>query len=99
MLGGSNHAFVIREKKINANIGIGIGVIIQPSRFILVHKGIVSADVGQLIWLIGVLCFIWGCMNYAEGKGSSKWFGLLGILSLIGLLALFFLPDQHKDGK
>ena len=38
-------------------------------------------------------------MNYAEGKGSSKWFGLLGLLSLIGLLGLVLLPDQNKERK
>ena len=35
-------------------------------------------------------------MSYCEGKGYSKWLGLLGLLSIIGLLVLVFLPDRHK---
>jgi hypothetical protein len=38
-------------------------------------------------------------MNYAEGKGSSKWMGLLGLLSIIGLLGLVLLPDRQKQKK
>lgn len=90
---------MLSDKKKITNIGLGVGIVLQLSRFILVRYGIISPDVGSYIWGLGVLVFVWGCMNYAEGKGSPKWFGLLGVLSLIGLLGLFFLPDQHKDGK
>jgi hypothetical protein len=38
-------------------------------------------------------------MNYAEGKGHSKWLGLLGLLSCFGLIILIFLPDHHKESK
>jgi hypothetical protein len=94
-----DHAFMLKDKIKKTNIGIGVGIILQLSRFILVRQGIIPPDLGIVIWAFGAAFFIWGCMNYAEGKGSSKWFGLLGILSLIGLLGLFFLPDRHKDGK
>ena len=36
-------------------------------------------------------------MNYAEGKGHSKWLGLLGLLSRLGLIVLILLPDHHKS--
>ncbi|HWX19413.1 MAG TPA: hypothetical protein VN578_05840 [Candidatus Binatia bacterium] len=90
---------MLPDKKTNTNIGVGLGIVLQLSRFILVRQGIITPDVGSAIWVLGLLVFVWGCMNYAEGKGVSKWFGLLGILSLIGLLVLFFLPDHHKDDK
>ncbi|NIV69734.1 MAG: hypothetical protein GWN41_06290 [Phycisphaerae bacterium] len=36
-------------------------------------------------------------MNYAEGKGHSKWVGLVGLAGLIGLIVLAVLPDQARD--
>ena len=98
-LGGSTRFVMLPDKKTKTNIGVGIGLIIQLSRFVLYSHGIISRDMSLVIYVFGLVIFVWGCMNYAEGKGSSKWFGLLGFLSLIGLLGLFFLPDQHKDKK
>ena len=40
--------------------------------------------------------FILGCRSYAVGKGHSKWLGLLGLLSCVGLLVLIVLPDHNK---
>jgi hypothetical protein len=45
----------------------------------------------------GGLIFIWGCGQYARAKGYSPWFGLLGLLSIVGLILLVFFPDKHKD--
>ena len=42
--------------------------------------------------------FIWGCMNYAEGKGHSKEVGLLGVAGIVGLIVLIVLPDRHNGG-
>ena len=54
------------------------------------------AMVGAIIALVGAVFFIWGCMNYAVGKGYSKFLGLLGLLSCIGLVVLVLLPDKNK---
>jgi len=86
-------------KKRKTNIGVGIGLVFHLLELILVRQGIIAPETGMFLWAFAVVTFVWGCMNYAEGKGSSKWFGLLGLLSIIGLLGLFFLPDRHKDGK
>ena len=88
---------MLREKKTNTNIGVGLGILLQLLHVILVRQGIVSPILGLIIDIIGLLFFVWGCMNYAEGKGHSKWLGLLGLLSCIGLLVLVFLPDHHKQ--
>jgi hypothetical protein len=48
---------------------------------------------------VGLVLWIWGCVNYAEGKGYSKWFGLLGLLSFIGLAILVIMHDRNKDSK
>lgn len=90
---------MLQDKKKKTITGIGIGIILQLLKSILVRQGVIPPEWGVVIWAAGVVFFVWGCMNYAEGKGSSRWFGLLGLLSLIGLLGLFLLPDRHKDGK
>jgi hypothetical protein len=86
-------AFVLEEKKRNTNIGIGVGILLQLVYRIL---GPGFGVIGSLIGLIGLGFFIWGCANYSEGKGHSKWLGFLGLLSIIGLIVLMFLPDKHK---
>jgi hypothetical protein len=90
---------MLPDKKRKTNIGVGVGLILQLLKLVLVRQGIISPDLGLFLWAFGTVVFIWGCMNYAEGKGSSKWFGLLGLLSLIGLLGLVLLPDQNKERK
>jgi hypothetical protein len=49
-----------------------------------------------VVLLAGTVLFIWGCVNYCQGKGQPGALGLLGLLSLIGLLVLVLLPDKHK---
>jgi len=86
---------MLPEYKTKTNIGIGIGILLQLlGRFLARNEGI--AVVGYVLILVGVVFFIWGCMNYAAGKGHSKLLGLLGLLSCIGLIILVFLPDRHK---
>ena len=86
---------MLPEYKTKTNIGIGIGILLQlAGRF--VARNDATALVGNILALVGFVFFIWGCMNYAAGKGHSKLLGLLGLLSCIGLLILFFLPDRHE---
>ena len=49
---------------------------------------------GVLVAVLGALCMGAGSSFHAVGKGQSLWFGLLGILSPIGLLFLCVLPDR-----
>ena len=80
---------MLPENKTNTNIGVGLGLILE-----IVGRLVFGGSVlGLALVLVGVVLFIWGCMNYAVGKGHSKWLGLLGLLSCIGLIILIFLPD------
>ncbi len=90
---------MLPEKKTKTNIGVGMGIILQLAGLILTGMGNTAAVLGLLLILVGVVPFIWGCMNYAEGKGHSKWVGLVGVAGIIGLIVLIFLPDQHKEGR
>ena len=50
----------------------------------------------MLLLAAGAGLFIWGCVNYAAGKGHSKWLAALGLFSCLGLLILVLLPDKRK---
>jgi len=87
---------MLPEKKTKTNIGVGLGIILQLVGRMLAAENESMAFVGLALTLVGLVFFVWGCMNYAEGKGHSKWLGLLGLLSCIGLIVLIFLPDRNK---
>jgi hypothetical protein len=89
---------MLAENKTKTNIGVGLGIVLQIVGRALANSGDTGLMLGAIVALVGAVFFIWGCMNYAEGKGHSKWLGLLGLLSCIGLLILVFMPDRHKDG-
>ena len=88
---------MLPDKKTKTNVGVGIGFILQLGGLILTKMGDSTAMLGLLLILAGVVSLVWGCMNYAEGKGHSKWVGLVGVAGIIGLIVLIVLPDQHKE--
>ncbi len=85
---------MLPEYKKTTNIGVGLGFVGQILGQILVKNG--SEIIGLLILLAGLATFIWGCGQYAKAKGFSAWFGALGFLNIIGLVALFLFPVLHK---
>src|SRR3972149_5172822 len=70
---------VLREKQTKTNLGVGTGVLLQLAGFFLAQTADTAAILGLLLILSSIPVFIWGCMNYAEGKGHSKWVGLVGL--------------------
>jgi TRAP-type C4-dicarboxylate transport system permease small subunit len=85
---------MLQENKTKTNIGVGVGILLQiAGRYVAARTNPMA---GLIMSLVGLVFFIWGCMNYAEGKGHSKWLGLLGLLSCIGLIVLIVLPDHNK---
>jgi hypothetical protein len=87
---------MLAEYKSKTNIGIAIGIILEIIGNVIRMQMPNLAMVGAIIALVGAVFFIWGCMNYAVGKGYSKFLGLLGLLSCIGLIVLVLLPDKNK---
>ena len=81
---------MLAEHKTNTNIGIGGGLILQFLGRTL------DTGFSMLIIITGSVLFIWGCTQYAKGKGYSAWFGLLGLISFFGLIILALLPDKHS---
>ena len=50
---------------------------------------------GGYVMYGGLTVFTVGCIAYTRGKGRCGVWGLLGMFSLPGLVALFFLPTQE----
>ena len=86
---------MLPAKRENANVGVGIGIVLQLAGFFFAKTGAPAA----ILILISIPVLIWGCMNYAEGKGHSKWVGLVGLAGIIGLIVLILLPDQDRHGS
>jgi hypothetical protein len=95
----TNHTNMLPEKKSKTNLGVGLGILLQITGNVLAGTSEAGAIPGYVLTFIGTVFFVWGCMNYAEGKGHSKWLGLLGLISCLGLVILIFLPDHHKESK
>lgn len=88
---------MLPENRKKTNIGVGVGIILQVIGRLLAMRNPDLAIIALVLTLVGLVFFIWGCMNYAAGKGYSKWLGLIGLLSCIGLIVLVFLPDRNKE--
>lgn len=88
---------MLAENKRKTNIGVGIGILLEILGRVLITSYPSLSIPGAVLILVGAVFFIWGCMNYAEGKGYNKFLGLLGLLSCLGLIILIVLPDKHKS--
>jgi hypothetical protein len=88
---------LLREYRRNTNIGVGIGVVaLTLGNYLMRTASFGGPIVGYVVCLLGVPLFLWGCGQYALGKGYSAYWGALGLLYLLGLLVLAFMPDKHK---
>jgi hypothetical protein len=88
---------MLPEKKTATNIGVGVGFVLQIiGRVLMMQQGDAMTIVGAVVGLVGLGFFLWGCINYCQGKGYSGALGLLGLLSCCGLVILVLLPDKNK---
>jgi hypothetical protein len=88
---------MLKEYKRDANIGVGFGwILIACSGFAIRSEMSGGPVFGFVVLLTGIGLFLWGCGQYAQGKGYSRYWGALGILYLLGLLVLILMRDRHK---
>jgi hypothetical protein len=90
---------LLKEYKRNTNIGVGIGWLVVLLGNVMLRSqapSVVTNWVGVVLVLGGGGLFIWGCGQYAKGKGYSGYWGALGLLYIIGLIVLVLMPDRHK---
>jgi len=86
------------EYKKKANLWLIIGFVVWLAGNAV--KGTAQGQPVQMfgygLFLVGMGMFIYGCMNYVKAKGYNQYWGLLGLLNLIGLIVLAILPDKNK---
>ncbi len=83
------------------SLALGIpGIILQ----LVGNFALRSADGQSLTWagvavsLIGTVLLIVGLSFYAKAKGRNPAWGLMGLLSIIGLIVLALLKDRRPNG-
>lgn len=85
---------MIAKYKTKSNIFITVWLILQLAG--LLARSYLG-DVGVFISLVGGVCLIIGCCYYSKAKGHHTAWGLLGLLSLIGLIILVCFTDKNKQ--
>lgn len=87
------------ESRTRTNTGVGMGALLQLAGFFLAQAGSTRAILGLVLILISIPVFVWGCMNYAKGKGHSASVGWVGLAGIIGLIVLIVLPELDGDAS
>lgn len=90
---------MLTKNRRKTNVGVAIATALQLIGLFLSQTWGIAVVLGLILILISILVFIWGCSNYAEGKGYSKWVGMVGVAGLIGLIILIMLPEQNREGS
>ena len=56
-------------------------------------------EAASVLYLIGSIIYLMGCAAWAESKGHSCWWWLVGFIPLIGMIILASLSCQSQNGK
>ena len=86
---------MIAEYQAKSNLGIAIGLGLQFLGFLIGNSEPSLAPLATIAFLCGAGALLFGCVCYARGKGRSGAWGILGLTSLLGLILLVLLPDDH----
>ena len=70
------------------------GLVIQVAGGFMEWGDMMIPGMGRLVALVGLVLFIVGLCYYAKAKGREATWGLMGLLSLIGLIVLACLKDR-----
>ena len=79
------------QYKTKTNLFIGVGILLQIAAVVFLVGALAA-----VVKLVSAILFIIGCCYYAKAKGHNAAWGLLGLLSIIGLLILVFFTDRNK---
>lgn len=83
----------------NISLALGIpGIILQIVGQFMGGKS-ENDIIGVLVVVAGTALLIGGLAMYAKAKGRSPLWGLMGFLSLLGLIFLAILKDLAPDGR
>jgi 4-hydroxybenzoate polyprenyltransferase len=87
---------MLTEYKKRARIGMDWRIVVQLCSYVMAPF-VPNVFAAVLVVLLGSGLFVWGCSCHAKGKGQHWAWGLLGFLSVFGLLVVLGLPDKHRD--
>ena len=89
------------KKKANTVIGLAIVTMIVLGLIAALTAGTSGRThyILEDILILSMLPFIYGLCCYAKGKGYHGAWGLLGLLTIIGIIILVCFPDRHKSTK
>jgi len=76
-------------KRLNG-ISLGLGI---PGIVLQIAGNAIGGNGGSGVLVLGTVLLLVGLSFYARMKGRSGWWGLLGFLSILGLIALAVLPS------
>ncbi len=81
------------------NISLALGI---PGLILQIAGNLMRANpdqetLGVVVLLVGTVLLISGLAMYAKAKGRSPAWGLMGLLSLIGLVVLALLKDRAPE--
>ena len=83
----------------NISLGLGApGLILQVVGNVMASKP-ENQGTGRVLVALGTLLLIGGLGMYAKAKGRSLAWGLMGFLSIIGLIVLAMLRDYEPEGQ
>jgi len=79
----------------------GSGIILQTVGWIAINstKDPGTAALYRTVLLVGTVLLIFGLAFYAKAKGRHPAWGLMGLLSLIGIIVLGCLKDLAPEGR
>ena len=86
-----------KNYKIRSNFGIVVWIIIILFLIIFQINPQDNPRLFSLLNLSGSIIMIYSCYCLAKAKGQNGLWGLLGILTIIGYIALLFFPDKTLD--
>jgi hypothetical protein len=92
----------MKKKENNISLLLGVpGLILQIAGYFVTSAAQQQGAptlIGNGLTLVGTILLISGLCFYAIAKGRSPLWGLMGLLSCIGLLVLAVLKDKSNEG-
>lgn len=76
-----------------------LGATLQAAWLIVELTPGVESNPAHFLFVLGYLLVILGCAYVAESRGLSRWFGLCGLASVLGLLVLWSIPLEEDKSK
>ena len=90
---------ISREERAIIPIGLGCALQTLGRPLCNVLNNAHATLLGNGLMLLGTVIVVWAAMRYAAMKGYPRWLGGLGLLSCLGLVILFVLPDRRKQAE